>query len=82
MRFLWLRNWSLRALIFTWLALVALFATTLLWKDNPLHRVSPNADFWVVFVSGLWSVLFPIAYLRDRALAWVQARERRLDAER
>ena len=82
LRFLWLRNWSPWAVIGTWLALVAVFASTLLWTESPVHRLGRGAEFWVLAASALWAVLLPFAYLRDRVLAWIQARERRLDAER
>ena len=80
-RFLWLHNWSVRAIVWTWLAGAGVLASWWLWPANPLRRLPENVAFGVLMVAAWLAILLPGSYVVDRARAWIEAREERLGRE-
>lgn len=81
LRFLWLRTWSLRAVVWVAVVGVTISATLFMWREDPIERWNPEAAAWIAIVAGFFGASLPVRWIVDKIWGRIEEREDRLAGE-
>lgn len=68
LRFLWLRAWPLRTIVWTSVSAAILFVLLIAWPDNPLGDWSSEVAMWTWVGSGFVAATLPCGRRENRKL--------------